>query len=159
MTDETKSSELQQLLEEQDQYLAVPALGDLITATVLSTKGREIRLDVNGLTTGVVRGKELFTESGDYANLRSGDKVEATVIDLENENGEVELSFRVSGQITDLPIRGATQLSEGDVVARLDPRDFETAIAQLESQRDQSMAQLAALRTGARAEEVMGCLI
>lgn len=88
--------------------------------------------------------------------------VQATEIDLQRvysaivyPSQEVELSFRVSGQITDLPIRGATQLSEGDVVARLDPRDFETAIAQLESQRDQSMAQLAALRTGARAEEVI----
>lgn len=88
--------------------------------------------------------------------------VQATDIDLQRvysaivyPSQEVELSFRVSGQITDLPIRGATQLSEGDVVARLDPRDFETAIAQLESQRDQSMAQLAALRTGARDEEVI----
>lgn len=88
--------------------------------------------------------------------------VQATDIDLQRvysaivyPSQEVELSFRVSGQITDLPIRGATQLSKGDVVARLDPRDFETAIAQLESQRDQSMAQLAALRTGARAEEVI----
>ena len=97
MSDATKPSELQQLLEEQDQYLAVPALGDLITATIISTKGREVRLDVNGLTTGVVRGRELFTEGGDYDNLKAGDKVEATVIDLENENGEMELSFRWAG--------------------------------------------------------------
>ena len=97
MSDATKPSELQQLLEEQDQYLAVPALGDLITATIISTKGREVRLDVNGLTTGVVRGRELFTEGGDYDNLKAGDKVEATVIDLENENGEIELSFRWVG--------------------------------------------------------------
>jgi len=97
MTDATKSTELQQLLEEQDQYLAIPALGDLITATIISTKGREVRLDVNGLTTGVVRGRELFTEGGDYGDLKDGDKVEATVIDLENENGEMELSFRYAG--------------------------------------------------------------
>ena len=97
MSDATKPSELQQLLEEQDQYLAVPALGDLITATIISTKGREVRLDVNGLTTGVVRGRELFTEGGHYDNLKAGDKVEATVIDLENENGEMELSFRWAG--------------------------------------------------------------
>ncbi len=88
--------------------------------------------------------------------------VQATDVDLQRvysaivyPSQEVELSFRVSGQVIDLPIRGATQLSEGDVVARLDPRDFETAIAQLESQRDQSMAQLEALRAGARAEEVI----
>lgn len=115
MTDATKPSKLQQLLEEQEQYLAVPALGDLITATVLSTQGREIRLDVNGITTGVVRGKELFTESGDYAKLNAGDKVEATVIDLENENGEVELSFRYAGNKKAWEEMRA-QLSEGEVI-------------------------------------------
>ncbi len=67
---------------------------------------------------------------------------------------EVELSFRVSGRVIELPVRGATQVNKGDMIARLDPRDFEANIAQLESQRDQSAAQLQALRSGARAEEV-----
>ncbi|MBT4857064.1 S1 RNA-binding domain-containing protein [Candidatus Uhrbacteria bacterium] len=109
------TSELHKLLEEQDQYLAVPGLGDLISATVLSTKGREIRLDVNGLMTGTVRGKELFTESGDYSNLQPGDKVEATVIDLENENGEVELSFRYAGNKKAWE-EMRSQLSDGEVI-------------------------------------------
>lgn len=51
-------------------------------------------------------------------------------------------------------MRGATQVEEGDVIARLDPRDFETKIAQLQSQRDQAAAQLQALRSGARVEEI-----
>lgn len=67
---------------------------------------------------------------------------------------EVELSFRVSGQIIELPIRGALQVNEGDVLARLDPRDFETQISQLETQRDQADAQLRALRAGGRPEEI-----
>ncbi|MBT3231010.1 S1 RNA-binding domain-containing protein [Candidatus Uhrbacteria bacterium] len=95
MTD-TQNSQLSALLE-NDQYLNVPELGALIEATVLSIKGREVRLDINGLTTGVVRGRELFTEGGTYGNIKRGDKVEATVVDLENENGEMELSFRFAG--------------------------------------------------------------
>lgn len=67
---------------------------------------------------------------------------------------EVEASFRVSGQVIELPIRAAAQVSKGDILARLDPRDFENQIAQLQSQRDQADAQLQALRTGARKEEV-----
>ena len=78
MTD-TQNSQLSTLLE-GDQYLNIPELGALIEATVLSIKGREVRLDVNGLTTGVVRGRELFTEGGTYGNLKRGDKVEATVL-------------------------------------------------------------------------------
>ncbi len=69
-------------------------------------------------------------------------------------SAEVDLSFRVSGRVIELPIRGAMDVTEGDVIAQVDPRDFQQQVAQLESQRDQSLAQLAALRSGARAEEV-----
>lgn len=89
-------SQLEQLLSEGD-FLNVPKVGDLITGTILSTKGREVRMDVAGLTTGVIRGRELFTESSTYSDLNPGDKVEATVVELENENGEMELSFRYAG--------------------------------------------------------------
>ena len=68
---------------------------------------------------------------------------------------EIELSFKVSGQVIELPILAATEIAAGDVIARLDPRDFENQIAQLESQRDQAIAQLDALRSGAREEEII----
>ena len=68
---------------------------------------------------------------------------------------EVELSFRVSGRVIELPMRAALTVAEGDVLARLDPRDFERQITQLESQIDQSEAQLKALKAGARAEEIV----
>ncbi|WP_179380910.1 efflux RND transporter periplasmic adaptor subunit [Jannaschia marina] len=67
---------------------------------------------------------------------------------------EAALSFRVGGRIVELPIRGAILVGEGDVIAVLDPRDFETEIAQTESQIAQAAAQLDALRAGARPEEI-----
>lgn len=67
---------------------------------------------------------------------------------------EVELSFRVGGRVIQLPIRAAMDIEAGDMVAELDLRDFESQIAQLESQRDQALAQLTALRSGARSEEI-----
>ncbi|MBI1908480.1 S1 RNA-binding domain-containing protein [Candidatus Uhrbacteria bacterium] len=91
------NSQLEQLLEDA-QFVAIPKLGDLVKGKVLSTKGREVRIDVNGLAVGVVRGRELFTEAEVYKNLKAGDTVEATVVDAENENGEIELSFRYAGQ-------------------------------------------------------------
>jgi len=89
-------SEFAKLLEEGD-FLNVPNLGDLITGNVLSTKGREVRVDVGGIITGIVRGRELFAEGAMYQDLKPGDAVEATVIELENEEGEMELSFRYAG--------------------------------------------------------------
>lgn len=67
---------------------------------------------------------------------------------------ETILSFRVSGQVIELPVRASTRVKQGEVIARLDPRDFEKNIAQLQSQRDQAVAQLTALRAGARVGEV-----
>ncbi|WP_375227817.1 efflux RND transporter periplasmic adaptor subunit [Roseobacter sp. S98] len=67
---------------------------------------------------------------------------------------EAVLSFKVSGEVIELPVRGATNVERGDVIAKLDQRAFEETVAQLESQRDQAVAQLQILRSGARSEEI-----
>jgi len=79
------------------QFTQIPKVGDLVTATVIAATKSEVKLDIHGLTTGVVRGREFFDESNEYSSLKVGDDVEATVIELENENGEMELSFRHAG--------------------------------------------------------------
>jgi small subunit ribosomal protein S1 len=75
----------------------VPKVGEVVKGKVISVDRGEVRLDIEGVTTGVIRGRELFVESREYADLKPGDEAEATVIDLENENGEMELSFRIAG--------------------------------------------------------------
>ncbi|MEM1236396.1 MAG: efflux RND transporter periplasmic adaptor subunit [Pseudomonadota bacterium] len=67
---------------------------------------------------------------------------------------EAEVSFRVSGQVVELPISAAQDVVEGDLIAKLDTRDFETQVALLQSQVDQANAELLALRSGARTEEI-----
>ncbi len=97
MTDETVVKSAFEKLLDEGNYLSIPKFGDLVKGRILSTKGRQIRIDLNGLMVGVVRGRELYSEADFYKNLKVGDEVEATVVDLENENGEVELSFRHAG--------------------------------------------------------------
>ncbi|MFK7939968.1 MAG: efflux RND transporter periplasmic adaptor subunit [Roseovarius sp.] len=67
---------------------------------------------------------------------------------------EIELSFKVSGQVIALPIRAADDVKTGDTIAQIDTRDFKNQIAQLQSSRDQATAQLDALKAGAREEEI-----
>ncbi|MFA5946432.1 MAG: S1 RNA-binding domain-containing protein [Patescibacteria group bacterium] len=106
------SEALNKLLEDS-KYFSMPVKGDLVKGKVLSTKSRKIKIDVNGLMVGVVRGRELYAEADIYKNLKAGDEVEATVVDLENEDGEMELSFRHAGQkrawsdLTDLSKAGS----------------------------------------------------
>jgi small subunit ribosomal protein S1 len=94
---DTTQTEFQKLMEE-GKYLNVPKVGDVVKGKIISADRREVRLDIDGITTGVIRGREIFSESTQYDDIKVGDDVEATVIDLENENGEMELSFRFAGQ-------------------------------------------------------------
>lgn len=84
-------------LLEQEGVRAIPKVGEIITGRVLSVAKNEVHLDIDGFTTGVVRGRELFDESGETSEIHMGDEVSSTVVELENENGQMELSFRTAG--------------------------------------------------------------
>ncbi len=98
MTTKTKEpqTEFGRLLEETGTAL-IPKVGDVIKGAVISFAKNEVRIDIPGYKTGVVRGREIFSESEEISGLTPGTEIEATVIDLENENGDVELSFRSAG--------------------------------------------------------------
>ncbi|MEA3450249.1 MAG: S1 RNA-binding domain-containing protein [Patescibacteria group bacterium] len=84
-------------LIEQHQ-IVVPNVNEIVKGKVIAASRSEVKLDIGGYMTGVVRGPELYEEDDDYANLQPGDEVEATVIEPDNENGDLELSFRYAGQ-------------------------------------------------------------
>lgn len=90
-----KSQDFEELLKEY--FAQLPEIGDLVKGPVVSIDNGIVRIDINGLTTGIVRGHELFSESQEYANINVGDEAEATVLEVENETGEMELSFRAAG--------------------------------------------------------------
>lgn len=81
----------------QREYIQLPKVGDIVKGKVISAIKNEIKLDIDGIIIGVVRGREIFQESDEYTDLKVGDEIEATVLELENENGELELSFRHAG--------------------------------------------------------------
>lgn len=91
-------SQLKQLLLNKD-YIAVPKEGETIKGTVISISPREVLIDINGYKTGMVRGYELQEKDSTYPNLKLGDAVEATVLELENDEGCLELSFKFTGQL------------------------------------------------------------
>jgi len=93
---DVSNDEFQKLLDAEN--IKIPQAGDIIKGTVLSASKAEVKLDIDGIATGVVRGRELYFEAEEYANLKPGDEVEATVVEEENENGDLELSFRSAGQ-------------------------------------------------------------
>lgn len=94
---DTKQSDFAKLISDS-KYFKLPKVSDVIKGKVINASKSEVRLDIEGVKTGIIRGRELYNESEEYGNLKPGDIIEATVIELENENGEMELSFRFAGQ-------------------------------------------------------------
>lgn len=93
--EEKKKNNLKQLLTDP-AYVKVPKTGDIVKGAVISVSRSLVRINFDGFKTGVVRGEELY-QSPEYTSLKVGDEVEATVVEMENENGEMELSFRAAG--------------------------------------------------------------
>lgn len=95
-TDSEEKKVMEGLLEQADQPM-LPKIGDVIDGTVVSVSKNEAYLDVGGTMMGVIRGRELFDESGNTSSLKVGDSAQATVLEIENEKGVLELSFRQAG--------------------------------------------------------------
>lgn len=86
-------SPLAQLLNDET-YSHFPRVGDVVKGSVIAVGRNEVRCDLNGLAIGLIRGPELDKNM----DLRVGDEVEATVIELDNEFGELELSLKGAGR-------------------------------------------------------------
>ncbi len=93
-----EKTSMQELFEQEPKAFAVPKSGDTVKARVIDRGANEVRLSIDGYGTGVVRGRELFDELDEYSKLMPGDMIDATVVELENENGDLELSFRRAGR-------------------------------------------------------------
>jgi small subunit ribosomal protein S1 len=97
MSEDKKSNHILEALLEQDK-INIPKVGDIVLGRVVSASKSEVRLDIDGVFVGIVRGPELYFEAEEFASLKPGDEVEATVIEEENERDVLELSFRQAGQ-------------------------------------------------------------
>ncbi len=91
------SEELKKLLLDKT-YLTIPKEGDNIKGIIISVSPREILVDIDGFKTGIIRGLELQDKERTRA-FKVGDPIEATVAELENEEGQTELSLQSSGTV------------------------------------------------------------
>jgi small subunit ribosomal protein S1 len=71
---------------------------DMVEGTLISVGKNEVYIDLEGYGVGVVRGRELYDDQATLASLKVGDRILASVVDVENKDGNVELSLRQAGQ-------------------------------------------------------------
>jgi ribosomal protein S1 len=72
-------------------------IGGQVSGKIIYIAKNEILLDIENIGLGVVRGRELYNEEY-FSRLKIGETVEAVLIDLDNEKGMMELSFRAIGR-------------------------------------------------------------
>ncbi len=92
MTKATAEKDLATLLTEDT--VLIPAVGDVVTGTVIHVSSNHALVDLGPLGTGVVLGKEMKSGLGGNAKLFVGEEISATLTSFENEDGDIEVSIR-----------------------------------------------------------------
>lgn len=72
-------------------------VGDLVDGIFLFKESAKAYMDLGPYGTGIVYGREYQNAREFLKNLKIGDKVAAKVVELENENGFIELSLKEAG--------------------------------------------------------------
>lgn len=87
-----KRVDLEELIHQTEFH--VPKIGDLIQGNVIAVTNSAVYVDLGPLGTGIIMGREMKDGLGIVENLEEGDEISATVVELENDEGYVELSIR-----------------------------------------------------------------
>ncbi len=85
-------------ITEKDNSLKIPRVGDIIEGRIINKGKSAIFFDLGNFKTGIIYGKEYQEAKGNLKNLKIGDALFAKIIDLENEEGYVELSVSQAGK-------------------------------------------------------------
>ncbi|MEK7590330.1 MAG: S1 RNA-binding domain-containing protein [Patescibacteria group bacterium] len=88
-----KDTYLAEFLKTNTNLINVLKEGDLVSAELIEKAPRAVYFNLGSFSTGIVYGVELSNASQIVKGLKVGDKASAKVIELENENGYVELSL------------------------------------------------------------------
>jgi small subunit ribosomal protein S1 len=72
-------------------------VGDKVSGEIIVLAKNQVILSIPNIGLGMVRGKELYNEEY-LAKLKMNETIEAVVVELDNEQGYIELSFRAIGR-------------------------------------------------------------
>lgn len=146
ITIENKGSAMAQVMKTEPGSVSFLKEGDLIEAKLLAKMPRQTFFDLGRFGTGVVYGIELLNAREIIKSLNLGDLVSVKIVDLENENGYLELSLvnaqaqknwqvlkdlKESGEVISLKIKGA---NSGGLIAEISDTKAFLPVSQLSIQ-------------------------
>ncbi|HLD64067.1 MAG TPA: hypothetical protein VI913_04200, partial [Candidatus Peribacteraceae bacterium] len=86
---------MEQLLRDSPPILRVSP-GELVEGTVVFRGKNKLMLDLQGVATGIVSGRELRDSFNTFRSLKTGDAVTCLVLEEENDEGMIVLSLRMA---------------------------------------------------------------
>ncbi len=75
-----------------------PSVGDIVEGAVLNIEKAKVFVDLPPYGTGIIYGREYINARDVIKKVSVGDKIAAKVVDVENEDGYIELSLREARQ-------------------------------------------------------------
>lgn len=98
----------------QQESFKPPTIGKIVEGIVLGHKQGALYLDLGPLGTGIIYGKEFFQNKEVLEKLKPGEKILAKIVDLDNEEGYLELS--VSGIVRELDFENLKKKKENEEI-------------------------------------------
>ena len=83
---------------EKDSLSKIPKVGDIVEGQIISKGNSVVFFELGNFKTGLIYGKEYQDARERLKSLKVGDKIFIKIIDLENEDGYVELSISQAGR-------------------------------------------------------------
>lgn len=89
---------MQERTPEKLEVLRLFRVGEIVEGIVLGIGRSAVYLNLGPQGTGIIFGREFLEEKDQLKGLKVGDTVSAKIVDLENEDGYIELSVREAGR-------------------------------------------------------------
>ncbi len=94
----------------QNNFFRPPKVGEVVKGKIVQRGKSSLFLDLENFKMGIIYGREFQEARDDLKNLKIGDEIFAKIIELENEDGYVELSVREANE--DLAWEGLREKKE-----------------------------------------------
>ncbi len=96
--EDPKATAVAQALKTEISTTDWPKEGSVVEVTLLKKLHRKAYFDMGRFGTGIVFGAEIANAREAIRNLKPGDKLQAKIVTLDGEEGDIELSLSEAGK-------------------------------------------------------------
>ncbi len=89
---------MNKILEIKDDSLKPPKIGEIVKGKIIGSGKSKVFLDLGPLGSGIIYGKEFYDVKSLLKSFKIGDEIFVKIVDLENEEGYLELSLNQAGK-------------------------------------------------------------